>query len=271
LTGVDLAKELARRGLEIATPEVLAKLDAGAKAKAVVLVQDAFTSHYETRLVLDVVDLLSALGYRPFLAPYAPNGKALHVHGFLAAFQRVATSNAAGLRALAASGVELVGIDPSVTLTFRSEYREALGAQQVPEILLLQEWLAKREVGPRAVTGTVPLGSSRYRFLPHCTERALAASGVEDWKTVFTRFGLSLEVLASGCCGMAGTYGHEVKHQATSARIYDLSWRKHLETNAAETLVASGYSCRSQVKRMGGGRLLHPAQVLLATVKAQAR
>ena len=303
LSGIDLAKELARRGLEIATPEVLARLDAGTKAKAVVLVQDAFTSHYETGLVLDVADLLAALGYRAFLAPYAPNGKALHVHGFLGKFQRMAASNAAGLRALAASGVELVGIDPSVTLTFRSEYREALGQQQVPEVLLLQEWLAKREVGPWVVTGSVPQGSvpqgsvpqgsapqgsvpqgsvpqasdsqahtsRRYRFLPHCTERALAASGVEEWKAVFTRFGLTLEVLASGCCGMAGTYGHEVRHQATSARIYDLSWRKHVETDTTETLVASGYSCRSQVKRMGGGKLLHPAQALLAAVRAQAR
>ena len=47
--------------------------------------QDAFTSYYETPLLLDLLDLVQALGFRAWLAPYRPNGKALHVHGFLGA------------------------------------------------------------------------------------------------------------------------------------------------------------------------------------------
>lgn len=262
LSGVSLSEELSERGLEFVTPEALRALSPDARARAVVIVQDAFTSHYETGLVLDVLDLLVKLGFRPFLAPYAPNGKALHVHGFLRAFQRVATHNATQLQALAATGVELVGIDPSVTLTFRSEYRDVLEKSRLPEVRLLQEWLAKQSLSP------LPGAGRHYRFLPHCTERALAASAVEDWKTVFKQLGLSLEVLAAGCCGMAGTYGHEARNLETSQRIYDLSWRRHVENGSREPLLASGYSCRSQTKRFSKATPLHPAQALLAEWKS---
>ena len=45
--------------------------------------------------VLAVLDLMQAIGFRPFVAPFRPNGKPLHVHGFLGAFARAATRNAA--------------------------------------------------------------------------------------------------------------------------------------------------------------------------------
>ena len=112
LSGIDLGTALRARGLRLATPNALRALPEHERARAVVLVQDAFTSHYETPLVLDVLDLMVALGARPFLAPFRPNGKAQHVHGFLGRFARTAAANAAMLRALAATGVPLVGARP---------------------------------------------------------------------------------------------------------------------------------------------------------------
>jgi FAD/FMN-containing dehydrogenase/Fe-S oxidoreductase len=262
LSTISLRREIDKRGLQFASPQALRELTAADRARAVVIVQDAFTSHYETRLVVDVLDLLIELGYTPFPAPYRPNGKALHVHGFLGAFHRVALSNAAGLRELASTGVPLVGIDPSVTLTFRSEYVETLGKEAVPEILLLQEWLTRLDLRPFGKHTT------QYRLLPHCTERALAAGAVGEWQRVFQRLGLSLEVQAAGCCGMAGTYGHELRNRSTSERIYDLSWRRHTDQRAGTVLLASGYSCRSQVKRLSRVTLPHPVQALLAAVRS---
>jgi FAD/FMN-containing dehydrogenase/Fe-S oxidoreductase len=261
LSPIRLRQQLDKRGLQLATPEALRGLGAVDRKRAVIIVQDAFTSYYETRLVLDVLDLLVRLGYTPFLAPYQPNGKALHVHGFLGAFHRVALSNATKLRELASTGIPLVGIDPSVTLTFRAEYREALGKETVPEVLLLQEWLGGLDLR------TAANQTARYRLLPHCTERALAANAVQQWQQIFQRLGLHLEVQAAGCCGMAGTYGHEVRNRTTSERIYDLSWRRHVDQDDGVVLLASGYSCRSQAKRLSQINLPHPAQALLAALR----
>jgi Fe-S oxidoreductase len=231
-----------------------------------VVVQDAFTSYYETPLLLDLVDLIQALGFRPWLAPYRPNGKALHVHGFLGPFERTASANASMLRSLSAAGVPLVGLDPSMTLTYRSEYAGALDRSSVPAVLLVQEWLARnRDALPVVGDGAA------YGLLPHCTERTNALAAVRDWSSVFAAFGLRLDILPSGCCGMAGTWGHEAEHRAMSEHIYGLSWAPHVAAaGTSGTLLADGYSCRSQAKLIDGASLPHPVQALLAAIRRPA-
>jgi FAD/FMN-containing dehydrogenase/Fe-S oxidoreductase len=258
LTGMDLRREAAARGFEFATPVALTAFPADERHRTVVIVKDAFTSFYDTGLVLDTLELLSGLGFRPLLSVYQPNGKPAHVHGFLKDFERIAGAHAKQLHSYAATGIPLVGIDPSMTLTFRSEYVEALGMKAVPKVQLLQEWLADR----------MPSGSAtdakHYTLLAHCTERAIAQSSLHDWVRIFSSFGLGLNIASVSCCGMAGTYGHERRNAATSRVIFDMSWRRHIEeAQPGEEVLATGYSCRSQVKRFANANLRHPVQVLL--------
>ena len=70
---------------------------------------------------------------------------------------------------------------------------------------------------------------------------------------------------------MAGTWGHEAEHRATSERIYALSWAHHVvAAGTSGTLLADGYSCRSQAKLIDGVKLLHPVQALLAAIRRPA-
>ncbi|KQS82484.1 hypothetical protein ASG32_23260 [Methylobacterium sp. Leaf361] len=258
LSGLVLSQELARRGVALAEARTLARLPEAERLTSVVVVQDAFTSHYDTPVLLALLDLLIGLGLRPWLAPYRPNGKPLHVHGFLGRFARLAASNADELGRLAATGVDLIGLDPSMTLTYRSEYRQALPGRDLPRVHLVQEWLAGRLDGVRPTAAAEP-----YWLLPHCTERATAQPALADWTRVFAALGLRLSVLPSGCCGMAGTYGHEAEHRAMSERIYGLSWAGHVAGQGRSgRLLADGYSCRSQVKLVDGLRLPHPVEIL---------
>jgi len=266
LSGMRLPAVMRQRGIAWATPSELAALSASQRENAVVVVQDAFTSFFETQLVLDVVELLRLLGFVPLLAPFVPNGKPLQVHGFLNAFRRVARSNAASLRKIGAQDVPLVGIDPSMTLTYRFEYAKALGADGIPKVRLLQEWLAERR--EHLIRFARPAQSLHFSLVPHCTERTTAPQSVKDWQSVFGALGHSLDVVSTGCCGMAGTYGHEAANLETSRRIYSLSWANVIGgAENANALLATGYSCRSQVKRMDNRSLLHPAQALLATMQ----
>ena len=86
----------------------------------------------------------------PWLAPFRANGKALHIHGFRAAFTRAARRSAALLRELGATGVPLVGVDPAMTLCYRGEYAHALGQGEAPRVLLLQNVEPALESGPPA-------------------------------------------------------------------------------------------------------------------------
>ncbi|ATJ81919.1 FAD-binding and (Fe-S)-binding domain-containing protein [Halomonas beimenensis] len=270
LSRARLDKQLAAWGVSEATPTTLGRLTAAQKANSVVLVQDAFTSHFESRLVMDVVELLERLDVRVFVAPFAPNGKPLHVQGFLGAFERTAAKQAERLRTLAEAGVPLVGIDPAMTLTYRQEYVKALGEAAVPEVKLLPEWLSERLAGERAsrVPDGVRLDDPGYRLLAHCTEKTNAPGTPRAWQRIFAAFGLELEVVATGCCGMSGTYGHEARNLATSKAIYAQSWQPRVEDPAnAGRLLATGYSCRSQARRLSDAALPHPLQGLLEVLR----
>ena len=111
--------------------------------------------------------------------------------------------------------------------------------------------------------------SAPYRLLPHCTEKTNAPDSGKQWAQVFARRGLRLAVQAAGCCGMSGTYGHEARNLQTSQAIYAQSWAAHVDAPEEEgEALATGYSCRSQVKRMSARQVRHPLQALLDHVRA---
>lgn len=261
----DLAAVLKAWEVQPATPEALAALPVPERARSVVLVQDSFTRYFETAQLAEFVELASRLGFRVWLAPLMPNGKPLHVQGFLHAFAKAAIRNARGLKALADTNVPLVGLDPAMTLVYRQEYLKVDGIGEVPQVALPQEWLLDRlpaDLG-RAATG------KRYRLLAHCTEKTNATDSSSQWTRVFQRFGLELKVQATGCCGMSGTYGHETRNQETSREIYAQSWEAQVNAGDEQgEALATGYSCRSQAKRLSGRSLRHPMQALLAHVRA---
>src|SRR5690606_16719492 len=265
LSGIRLDEEIQKLGIRYASLENIAQLSATDKARAVILVQDAFTSYFETPFVIDALKLLQKLGYVPLLAPFKPNGKPLQVHGFLKAFAKAADTNATMLNGLASSGIQLVGLEPAMTLAYRSEYKKILGAN-APKVQLVQEWLAGQQDHLREQAEQ--FNNSEYALLAHCTEKTNAVSSIKDWQQVFAALGQSLKVIDTGCCGMAGTYGHETVNLETSKKIYQLSWAEVVNNPAnKDRLTATGYSCRSQTKRIDDVKLPHPLQVLLAQAK----
>ncbi|WP_148254862.1 D-2-hydroxyglutarate dehydrogenase YdiJ [Aidingimonas lacisalsi] len=266
LSRARLRKQLDAWGVAEATPTSLGLLTDAQKARSVVLVQDAFTSYFESQVVMDIVELLSRLDIRVFIAPFRPNGKPLNVQGFLGAFERAAEKQTQRLRTLAEFDVPLVGIDPAMTLTYRQEYAKALGSEAVPEVLMLQEWLVAQahHLAPDAPT----LHDPGFKLLSHCTEKTTAPGSPKAWQQLFAAFGLDLELVSSGCCGMSGTYGHEARNLQTSKTIYGQSWQSIVEDDALEgRLLATGYSCRSQARRLSERALPHPLQALLTCMK----
>jgi FAD/FMN-containing dehydrogenase/Fe-S oxidoreductase len=268
LARFDLDATLRRLGVVTATPQSLERLTPAQRARTVVLVPDAFTRWFDTAVWAAFVELAVRLGYTVRIAPFRPNGKPLHVQGFLRPFEESARRNARMLRSLAASGVQLVGLDPAMTLVYRQEYRKVDGAADCPEVLLPQEWLL--QALPEAATGAAaPLAA--YRLLAHCTEKTNLPTATAQWQQVFARAGLALAPEASGCCGMSGTYGHESRNLATSKVIFEQSWGPLVDDEPQSTggeLLATGYSCRSQAHRLRDKRLRHPVEVLLQAVQA---
>ena len=245
------------------TLEQLEALSAEQRAKTVLVVQDPFTSYYDAQVVADFVRLVERLGFRPVVLPFSPNGKAQHIKGFLNRFAKTAQKTADFLNRVAELGMPMVGVDPALVLCYRDEYKLALADKRGDfHVQLVHEWLPAvlEKVEPRAVSG------EPWYLFGHCTEVTALPGAPAQWAAIFARFGAQLENVSVGCCGMAGTYGHEVKNHANSLGIYELSWHQAMQRLPRNRCLATGYSCRSQVKRIEGNGVRHPLQALLEMV-----
>ncbi|TXR53769.1 D-2-hydroxyglutarate dehydrogenase YdiJ [Reinekea thalattae] len=260
LSSVNFKQELKKRDVHYATAKNIDGLSDTEKARSLIIVQDAFTSFFETETFMDIVDCLKLLGFNVFIMPYQPNGKPLHIHGFLKLFKRVSNKALKRLTALQQSGIALVGIDPAMTLTYRTEYQNYTDGSAV-NVQLLQEFLLQNR--PLLQSHAQYFKPGVAKLLGHCTEKTNAPAAVKDWVAIFSALNQELREEQVGCCGMAGTFGHETRNRDNSEQIYNLSWRNVIQENEPETLLTTGYSCRSQVKRLSHQQLAHPLQYLL--------
>ncbi len=265
MPSISLRHELERRGVKVATPERLLRLTPRDRANIIVFVTDAFTTHFNPQLVLDAIDLAQALGFVAFISAPYQNGKALHVHGYLAAFEKTAAATSHYLQELVEAGATLVGTDPSMTLTYRSEYAKLPTASKHVDVLLPQEWLHQNL--DRITQRQASSRPQRFKLLLHCTERTNAPESQAQWTAIFQKLGIRLTLPATGCCGMAGTFGHEVRNRDLSETIYGLSWRDTIaDTSQGDVVMATGYSCRSQVKLIAEAEIPHPIGVIKSLI-----
>ncbi|MBU2897741.1 D-2-hydroxyglutarate dehydrogenase YdiJ [Vibrio hepatarius] len=242
----------------------LMHLSDGDKANHVVIVQDPFTSYYDAEVVEDFAKLLIKLGKIPILLPFKPNGKAQHVKGFLKHFANSAETTARFLQQIADMNVSMVGVDPALVLCYRDEYKEVLGDKRGDfNVLNVHEWLEPRlgEFNPVASTS-----NEEWYLFAHCTEKTKMPNAEKEWGKIFAHFGANINTVAVGCCGMAGTFGHEVDKLKTSQDIYSLSWKQQIGQLPKDRCLVTGYSCRSQVKRFDDIKMRHPLQALLKIV-----
>lgn len=237
--------------------------------KYVLVVQDPFTSYYDAKVVADFVQLAQKLGFKAIVLPFNPTGKAQHIKGFLHKFANTARTQAELLNRVAKLGIAMVGVDPALTLIYREEYRQILKDDCGEfKVLLAHEWLlAELKNGSldhckkSAETDRLP-----WHLFAHCTESTSLPNSLKEWQQIFAHFGETLTAENIGCCGMAGTFGHETKHLAMSKGIYAQSWQVKLQGKTLSRCLATGYSCRSQVKRMEHQLLKHPVQALLEVI-----
>ncbi|MDH2997728.1 hypothetical protein A1D22_08395 [Pasteurellaceae bacterium LFhippo2] len=233
--------------------------------KYLFVVQDPFTSFYDAKVVADFVELCQKLGFKPIVLPFNPTGKAQHIKGFLHKFAKTAKNQADFLNRVAKLGISMVGVDPALTLIYREEYKDILKAECGQfKVLLAHEWLTSQlgKISKKsAETDRLP-----WHLFSHCSESTALPNSAKEWQQIFSHFGEKLVSETTGCCGMAGTFGHETQHLAMSKAIYAQSWQTKLNGKDLDRCLATGYSCRSQVKRMEHHIVKHPIQALLEVI-----
>jgi FAD/FMN-containing dehydrogenase/Fe-S oxidoreductase len=247
----------------------LAALPPSEKPRHVILLEDSFTSSFDTQAAQAVHDLLVHFGYTVHLAAATANGKSLHVLGMLDAFAPVARAARDWHGALAATSLPLLGVEAVTMLMHEHEFKS--GDQPAVTVQSVEQFLSgELEAGRLAIPGARAVAQQPFRLFLHCTEKTARPRTGASWAALFKHFGLVAEVQATGCCGMAGLFGHEQEHVAMSAKLFDMSWTPKLAGAAPEQVLASGFSCRCQTERQAGFRPRHPAEALLAALREAA-
>ncbi len=260
-----LEKRLGRSDTEQFDLEKLSSLSEAERERRVLIVQDPFTSYYDAEVVEDFARLISMLGKVPVLLPFKPNGKAQHIKGFLKQFAKSAQTTSSFLHQVATLNIPLVGVDPALVLCYRDEYQEVLGNDRGDfDVLTVHEWLHPRLSEFDAERSKAD--NEMWYLFAHCTEKTKMPNAEKEWGAIFAHFGASLQTVPVGCCGMAGTFGHEQDKFQMSQDIYGLSWKPSLDKLPDERVLITGYSCRSQVKRFEHFKPKHPLQALLTAI-----
>ena len=257
---------------------------------------DEFTRNHEPELAENFVQLLSVLGYGVRIPCHVESGRAAISKGCLKRAKQLARINVQRLKDVVTDERPLVGIEPSCILSFRDEYPDLVpdmmreGAQQLGQhSLLFDEFLLCEVKAGRISRNSFEQTPIEIFLHGHCHQKALV--GVEVMAEVFRQLlNAKVNVIPSGCCGMAGSFGYEKEHYKTSIEIGEMvlfpavreiekgkffaskasqGAEREMEKSVPTFVVAPGTSCRQQILDGTGVKAIHPIEVLYKYIKVK--
>ena len=240
----------------------------------VLLLADEFTNYLDVPVGQAAVELLEGLGYAVELAPVEDTARSALSKGLVRQAREQLEANVARLAPLVADGTTLVGLEPSALLTFRDETldlcRDRTAAERVAEAsLLLEEFLVREAAADRIGPEAFDEQSRPLLLHGHCFQKALV--GLDPTIAALQLPpGARVQVIPSGCCGMAGSFGYEAEHYELSMQIGELVLLPAVRAAGEDvTIVAPGTSCRHQIHDGAARTALHPAQVLRSALRSR--
>jgi len=248
---------------------------AAAPHSRVHLFVDEFTDTLDVPVGIAAVELLEALGYEVVLPEHVDSGRAQISKGLLREARTLASRNIELLANRITADEPLVGIEPSALLGFRDEYPdlvpEPLAAQAkklAGNTLLIDEFLTSEIDQGRVTPAAFTTKPEHILLHGHCHQKALAS--LEPTRQLLSLpANYSVEVIPSGCCGMAGSFGYEREHFDVSMAIGELVLFPTVRAAAAATILAApGTSCRHQIKDGTGRVAQHPVEILRAAIRS---
>jgi FAD/FMN-containing dehydrogenase/Fe-S oxidoreductase len=233
----------------------------------VVLWPDTFSNSFHPAVARAAVAVLEDAGYRVIV----PDGELCCgltwiSTGQLDSARRILEKTAAAVRPLLAGGAPLVSLEPSCTAVFRADAPKL--CPDDPDVALLTERTHTLSELLLATPGwEAPRIDRRAVVQPHCHQHAVM--GFDPDAAILERAGVSATTVG-GCCGLAGNFGFEAGHVDVSVACAGQELLPAVEAAGPDALVlADGFSCRTQLEQVGGGRrAIHLAELLAGELSA---
>lgn len=238
-------------------------------AQSLYLFVDEFTNFNDAEVGKKAVQLFEKLGYEVRTIPHPISGRSFLSKGMLDEARKLAQANVELWSALVSENIPLVGIEPSAILTFRDEYPDLVSDQWVEKahqlsknVFLLEEFIAREADAKRILKSSFKQDKRLLKLHGHCQQKAIS-SLVAAKKALSLPLNYEVQLIPSGCCGMAGSFGYEKEHYDLSMQIGELILFPSVRNQNEETeIVASGTSCRHQIHDGTQRHAKHTAEIL---------
>lgn len=237
--------------------------------KKVYVFCDEFTNYNDVEIGKKTVLLLQKLGYKVEILENSISGRTYLSKGLLRQSKEIAEQNVKLFKKYISATTPLIGIEPSAILSFRDEYTELVcddlkeDAKYLAEhCLLFEEWFCKEVDKKNIKKEQFSSQQQHIRLHGHCHQKSIA-SMTPTKKALSFPENTEVRLIPSGCCGMAGSFGYEREHYEISMKVGELVLFPAIRKSDENVIiVASGTSCRHQIKDGTGRKTLHPVEVL---------
>ena len=233
---------------------------------AAVLFADTFNNYNEPHVARAAYGMLQQAGYEVIVPTrHVCCGRTRFSKGDLDGARSTVRNAVAVLYPFALSGYPIVGLEPSCIHTFGDEGRRILrGDSRVPAVadacVSFERFVAEDRDG---LFGALPRRASvrHVLFHGHCHQKS--QEGTSHAAAALGLAADEVDVVDSGCCGMAGSFGYEVEHRLVSIAMAERRLAPAVRAlPEAAMVVASGSSCRAQIRDVTGRAAIHPAELL---------
>ncbi len=235
----------------------------------VYLFADEFTNYNEVNLGKKTVLLLNELGYGVKIPNRIISGRSYISKGMLAFAKKLAQTNVALLQDVITHEHPFIGIEPSAILSFRDEIPNLVETDQREQAnklkencLLIDEFLLREIKAKRVTQAHFTDKPEKIVLHGHCHQKSIA--GISSTRQVLNfPTNYEVELLPTGCCGMAGSFGYDKKHYKLSQQIANLVLYPRLLATKSKSIIAmNGTSCRHQVKDGIDKDAFHTAEIM---------
>ncbi len=234
---------------------------------AVLLFCDEFTNYFEPQIGIQATKLFQQLGYTVHIPQVKTSARSAISKGYLEyaskAIDRIIDTFST------IDHIPIVGIEPSAILGFQDEYPDLCHAKKRQKALRLkqrsfvfEDFIYREWKNNRISSDHFDTQSRNIVVHTHCHQKSLAS---EDKVLFCLRIprGHQVSKIVSTCCGMAGSFGYDRSHYAFSQQIAELGLYPSLRNTPPDHIVvATGTSCRHQIKDGLQKKSLHTAEVL---------
>ncbi len=228
----------------------------------VLLWPDTFNNHFHPQTARAAVEVIEAAGFQVIIPSKALCcGRPLYDFGMLDRAKILLREILDVLRTEIASSTPVVGLEPSCVAVFRDELMNLFPMDEDARRLSANTFILSEFLEKKAPEFQLPKLKRKALVQKHCHHEHVMKFDAENM--VLGKLGLDYELLDSGCCGMAGSFGFEAEHYDVSVAIGERRLLPAVRSADPNTLViADGFSCREQIAGLTGRGALHLAQVI---------